>query len=48
MKLIANRMMVSAYLAAMSEARRRCGTISFQVFQPYSPAKTTATKAEMR
>jgi hypothetical protein len=25
--------------------RERCGTISFQVFQPYSPANTTATKA---
>jgi hypothetical protein len=24
--------------------RDRCGTISFQVFQPYSPANTTAMK----
>ena len=36
------------YLAAISPPRERCGTTSFQVFQPYSPAKTTAVNAEIR
>ena len=38
----------TTYLAAMRLLRARWGTISFQVFQPYSPANTTATKAQIR